>query len=224
MTKGSGNILKNKKLFYLALFLFLVYIIMSIPFLYESYPEANLFLWGIPMTSWNVINYVGIIALTLLVVSLYLISKSLNKYQGRILLIAILLSAIFPQFLANTYQKTIASGGYAISYEQELSECEITKTNNRTLLGECEIILMNHSNGEVELSMEFIDKYNKDEHSLIEIVNNDAPYELILQGNERKRLEIRTNVNISKLENPVNGGSMTSMNIIIKSDGVERKL
>jgi len=217
-------ILRYKKLFYISIILFVVYIILSFPFLYENFPQANALVLVIPFISSGRPNFLGIIALILLAASLILISIALKKYQGRIVLAAIILAALVPQLLAVSYQKTFATGIYAISYEQEDSGCDITRTDEQTVLADCELILVNHGKDEVELSVAFYDNVNRGEHSVIDIVNYDAPYDVRLLGNERKTVTINTKVDLSKSENPIKGGSMEMMNIIIRSNGGERKL
>ncbi|MFA1819228.1 hypothetical protein ACDX78_03310 [Virgibacillus oceani] len=205
------------------LFFLFYYIIMSFPFLHESYPEANTFVLGIPLSSHSGRNYLGITALMLLAVSLVLMALSLEKYQGRFVLAAIVIAGIAPQFLANTYQKTFASAIYAISYEQESSECDITRAESQTV-AECELILMNHSDNDVALSVEFANNFSEEAEPMIDIVNHDAPYDVRLLGKERKTVTIHTKIDTSESENKIGGGHMQMMNIIIRSEGEERGL
>lgn len=223
--KGSDPIFENKKRFYIALVFFFIYLIISSHFIYEGYPQNNTFIFSIPLKSWIGLNYVGIIGLIFLFISFYLLVKALNKYKGRMLLLALFLAAITPQVLADTYQKTFATGVYAISYEQENSECEFTMDDLEVdLQVKCELILENHSGDDIELFVEFIGLYSKRDDSMIKLLNNDAPYKIKLQKHQKNYVEIYTTIQSSNLEYSMEGGGMSGMNIIIKSDGVERTL
>ncbi|GLO64479.1 hypothetical protein [Oceanobacillus kimchii] len=59
---------------------------------------------------------------------------------------------------------------------------------------------------------------------MIKIVNNGAPYNLKLHKKESKHVEIYSTIDASKLEEAMDTGNMTMLNIKIESDGKERKL
>ena len=59
---------------------------------------------------------------------------------------------------------------------------------------------------------------------MVSLMNNNAPYRVKLRGNGTKRVIIETNIDISKLENQIDGGEATDVNIIIKSGRSSRKL
>ncbi|WP_077596784.1 hypothetical protein [Oceanobacillus kimchii] len=222
--KGSEIIFKNKKQFHITLVIFTIYVVLSFPFFHENFPESNVFIFNISINSWDGLNYLGIIALILLFTSLTLAVKSLNQFKKRTVLIGILLATFIPQYLADAYKKTLATGVYAISYKQEFSECDIRKNGDTTLVAECNLMLTNHSNSDVELLLSFIDKYNDEEHDMIKIVNNGAPYNLKLHKNESKHVEIYSTIDASRLEEAMDTGNMKMLNIKIESDGKERKL
>lgn len=217
-------IFKNKNNLYVSICLFIVYLVVGFPFFHESHPGNNVFLFNIPLRTMSGLNYLGIIALSLLFTSFTLAVKSLNQYKKRTVLIGILLATFIPLYLADAYQKTFATGVYAISYEQEFSECDIRKNGDTTLVAECNLLLTNHSNSDVDLSLSFIDKYSDVEHDMIKIINNGAPYHLKIRKNERKHVEIYTTIEMSQLEEAMGAGSMKMLNIRIESDGKERKL
>ncbi|WP_339217014.1 hypothetical protein [Ornithinibacillus sp. FSL M8-0202] len=55
-------------------------------------------------------------------------------------------------------------------------------------------------------------------------MNNNDPYEVKLKGNERKTVKIESNIDVSNMENHIEQGSSTGVNIIIKSGEKIRKL
>ena len=56
------------------------------------------------------------------------------------------------------------------------------------------------------------------------LMNNNAPYEVKLKGNERKTVKIESNIDISNMENHIESGGSTFVNIAIKSGEKVRKL
>lgn len=55
-------------------------------------------------------------------------------------------------------------------------------------------------------------------------MNNNAPFEVKVEGNERKTVKIESNIDVSKMENHIENGSSSGVNIIIKSVEKVRKL
>ena len=50
-------------------------------------------------------------------------------------------------------------------------------TDKRTLFGECELSLKNHSNDDVQFTVEFYEEYAfKDDFPMISLMNVNAPY------------------------------------------------
>lgn len=54
--------------------------------------------------------------------------------------------------------------------------------------------------------------------------NNDAPYKVRLNGKERKRVIIETDIDVSQIERHIDGGESKNVSIIIKSGRIIRKL
>ncbi|MBP1970118.1 hypothetical protein J2Z83_002234 [Virgibacillus natechei] len=56
-------------------------------------------------------------------------------------------------------------------------------------------------------------------------MNNDSPYDIELNAREHKSVTVETYIDVSEMENPIQGGSAQSMNIIIEDDdGKNRRL
>lgn len=117
--------IKSKTMLYLALILFIASLILNFPFPHESpYGETIASILNIPLRSVNGFHYVGIASLVLLIASLYFLTKSVKKYHGRVVLFAIIIAIFAPSMIASSFQKTFASGIYAISYERDMSYCQ----------------------------------------------------------------------------------------------------
>lgn len=218
--------IKNKKLYNLALILFIAAIALNFPFPHENpYGETVASVLNIPVQSVNGWHYVGMASLALLISAIYFLSKSVNKFHGRVVLIAIILALFAPSIIASSFQKTIASGIYAVSYERNESSCHFDMNDESTLSGECELLFENHSREDVQFNIEFYEKYSfEDDVQMVSLMNNHAPYVVNLKGNERKTVKIATDIDVSNIENHVESGRSTFINIIIKSGEKSRKL
>ena len=218
--------IKNKKMLYLALILFIASLVLIFPFPHENpYGETVASVLNIPVQSVNGLQYVGIASLALLIASLYFLTKSVNKYHGRVVLLAIIIAMFVPSMIASSFQKTVATGIYAVSYERNWSNCRFVMIDETTLQGECELPFENHNRNDVQFTIEFYEKYYfEDDVQMVSLMNNNAPYEVKLKGNERKTVKIKSEIDVSNIENHIESGSSTGVNIIIKSGEKVRKL
>ena len=224
--KWGDLMIKNKTKFYLALIFLVTTMVLNLPFPHDSpYGETIASMLNIPTHSDNGFHYVGIALFLLFITSLYLLVNSLEKYHGRSVLIAIIIVLAGPSMIASSFQKTFAKGIYAVSYERDLSHCHFEMMNETTLLGECEIPFENNSRHDVQFTVEFYEKYYfEDDVQMVSLMNNNAPYVVKLKGNERKTVKIESSIDVSNIENHVENGSSTGVNIIIKSGEQYRKL
>ncbi|MBS4209512.1 hypothetical protein [Bacillus sp. FJAT-50079] len=218
--------IKNKTKFYLALFFLFTTMVLNLPFPHESlYGETIVSAFNIPIRSVNGFHYIGISLFLLFLISIYLLINSLEKYHGRIVILAIILVSIGPSMIASSFQKTIATGIYAINYERDLSSCHFEKINETTLLGECKLPFQNFNRNDVHYTIEFYEKYYfEDDIRMLSLMNNDSPYEVELKGHERKTVKIKTYIDVSNMENHIENGEASSVNIIIKSGEKSRRL
>ena len=218
--------IKDKKLLYISMIPFFMSMALNFPFPHKNpYGEVVVSALNIPVKSVNGFYYVGIISLLLLITSLYLLVKSLKKNHIRWVLIAILVAVFTPAFLANSYQKTIATGIYAISYKSDESICNFEMKNETTLHAVCELPFENYSRNSNQFSVEFYEHYPfEDDVRMVSLMNNDAPYEVRLSGKESKRVIIETDIDVSQMENHIEGGEARFVTIIIKSGERTRKL
>ncbi|NIK76587.1 hypothetical protein FHS15_001712 [Paenibacillus castaneae] len=214
--------IKDKQSLSTAIILFLVVIVFNFPFPNSNpYGETLTSVFNIPVKSVNGIQYVGLASLILLLISFYFLARSLSKYHVRFILLAIVIMNLFPPFLIQAYQKTIATGIYAISYEQRLSKCDFEMSNNNTLYGVCKLPFENYSRDDVEFTVEFVNQ-SSNINSMVSLMNNHAPYEVKLNGKERKQIIIETMIEVSDNQNM--RGQSGFIDIIIKSGDRSRKL
>ncbi|MFJ7737683.1 hypothetical protein ACIQ2D_15320 [Lysinibacillus sp. NPDC097287] len=219
-------LIKDKKLIYIALVPFFISMALNFPFPHKNpYGKVVVSALNIPIKSVNGFHYVGITSLLLLIVSLYLLVKSLKKYHVRGVVIAILVAIFTPPYVASTFQKTIATGIYAISYESQESICNFEMKNETTLHGVCELPFENYSRNSNQFTIEFVEHYPyEDDVRMVSLMNNAPPYEVMLRGKERKRVIIETDIDVSQMEDHIDGGQAGFVTIIIKSGEITRKL
>lgn len=217
---------KSKKLFYIALIFFILSMGLNFPFPHKSpYGETILSILNIPIETVNGFQFVGITSLALLIASLIFLTRSLKKYRARAVLIAILISMFLPMMLVNLYQKNLATGIYAISYEREWSSCEFEMIDDVTLHGECELPFENYRGNVNQFTVEFQERYYADDEvSMLSLMNQTAPYEVWLEGNEKKVVKINVDIDVSNMEDHIDSGEATEVYIIIKSGDEIRKL
>ncbi|MFZ0447450.1 MAG: hypothetical protein WAM95_23000 [Bacillus sp. (in: firmicutes)] len=208
--------IKSKKILYLALILFIASLVLNLPFPHEL---------NTPVQSVNGLQYVGIASFVLFIASLYFLTKSVKKYHGRVVLLAIIIALFAPSMIVSSFQKTFATGIYAVSYERDWSNCSFEMIGETTLRGECELSFENYSRNDVQFTTEFYETYPfEDDVRMVSLMNNNAPYVVKLKGHERKTVKIESNIDVSNIENHVENGSSTGVNIIIKSGEKIRKL
>jgi hypothetical protein len=222
---GVDELIKDKKYIYFAIIPFLTSMALNFPFPNENLPGGTVSIFNIPVKSVKGIHFVGISSLFLLIVSLYLLVKSLNKYHIRIVLAAIMVANVTPPFVATLYQKNFSTGIYAISYQLDKSKCSFEMTNETILHGVCELPFENYSRNDVRFTIEFYKHYPfEDEVQMLSLMNSNAPYYVKIRGNERKLIKIETDIEASKMKGHMDSGEATGVNIIIKSRERIRKL
>jgi hypothetical protein len=219
-------LIRDKKFLYLAIIFFFASIALNLPFPDKTLYGETVILLNIPVKTLNGLNYVGITSLLLLIVSLYFLVKSLNKYHARLVVIVIIFAIFFPSFLVTSFQKTFAKGIYAISYVSDRSNCSFKMINDTTLHGECELPLENYNKNDAQFNLEFYEiQQFEDDMKMVSLMNNNAPYKVRLKGKESKRVKIETNIDVTKIKNHIESGEVKGgVNIIIKSEGKSRKL
>lgn len=193
---------KNTKLFIVAAVLFIASLIINFPFPHESpFGEEALTILDIPIKTVNGLYSVGILTLFLLILSLFFLHRSLEKYHLRSFIAAIFIFSLAPPILAEAYQKTIAEGIYAVSYQKEVSTCSFEMSNEATLHVICELPFKNYSNNDVKFEIEFYDKYLFEyDEKILPLLNSNAPYEASISANEEKQVRIETDIDVSEIK------------------------
>ncbi|SEN55557.1 hypothetical protein SAMN05192533_11521 [Mesobacillus persicus] len=220
------DIIINKKLLVFAGILFITSTALTFPFP-DTYLSSRTLtsIFNIPITTMDGVNTIGVFGLLLLVASLLLLAKSLDKYRVRSVFVAMILFMLMPYLLISIYQQTIATGIYAVNYELDSSQCEFTRVDANTVNGVCEFSFTNNSRNAVEFGVEFYDDYWYEESvQTVSLMNTGAPYKVELAGKEKKRVTVETNIDVSEVENQFDQASSYQVNIKIHAENEERKL
>jgi hypothetical protein len=220
------NLIKNIKFFWAAIILLMLSSIVNFPFPNKSpFGETILSVVNIPVQNGVWKQFVGIASLVLLILGLFFLTRSLEKYHKRAVLLALIIIATVPSMVIGTYQKTLATGTYAVTYDKFRSNCNFTLVDDSTLNGECELPFENRSEEEVQFTLDFYEEHLFDNDTpVVSLMNNDAPYNVRLQGKESKVVKIQTNIDVSNMKKHIQGGGASEINIIIKSGDKTRKL
>lgn len=218
--------IKNKKYLILAIIFFFISMALNFPFPHE-YPagqELSVAL-GFPLTTMDGLSYIGITGLVLFIISQFFLVKSLEIYHKRMVLIAFVLLFLLPQGMVNAYQKTFATGIYAIEYERGESNYTFEMKDDTTLYAVCHLPFENHSNETVQFNIEFYEKYLfEDDYPMLSLLNEGGPYKVTLQGKERKVITIETEIDLSKLDRGGLSGQGWGINLMIVDGEKVRKL
>lgn len=222
--KGCAALITNKKMFYTAIILFVTLFILSLPFPNEGYLGESIATdLNIPVRSEGGFSYIGLCFFIILFASLFFLNNSIDKYNIRAILIAVLIAIFGPSSFVSLYQKTFATDIYAVSYDRDMSSCSFDMIDKKTLHGECMLPFKNYSSNDVKFSIEFYEEYD-DDFQFVTIMNNNDPYEVKLKGNQRKAEKIESNIDVSKLKEHISGGSAMGVKIIMKSGKKMREL
>lgn len=89
-----------------------------------------------------------------------LFARSLRKYHIRTILVVVIIYSLLPLPLIAVYQKTIANGIDAISYDRK-GTCNFESPIKGLLKGKCDLSLYNHSSKRVIIELEFLDEYTE---------------------------------------------------------------
>ncbi|QHS23807.1 hypothetical protein GWK91_13000 [Virgibacillus sp. MSP4-1] len=218
--------LANQRLFYMAFIPFIAAMILNFPFPHRHpFGEEIVSILNIPVATVNGLQSVGLTSLLLLIISLFMFYNSLKKYQSRFVLMAIIAGIFLPNALADTYQKTLADGIYAISYDQEASECSFEMITADTMQAVCELPFENLNGKDVSFHIDFYDQYPFEEEArMVSLLNQIEPYKATIKADNYKLVTIKANIDVSEVDNHVTSGTAGHVNIIIKQGDQLRKL
>jgi hypothetical protein len=218
-------VVRNFKRLYIAIGIFILVMIVNSPFPHEvPFGSGSIWIMNITIRDSDGFNLVGVFLLMILCVGIYLLATSLEKYRVRLVLLALFLYFSLPLFTINVYQSTLASGIYAIDYDLDSSECHFEQLDNKRMEVICDLPFENLSADEVNFDIQFFNIFLFEEkNKLVSLMNEDAPYQVSLQGHETNVVRIQTELDIPRL-NGFSGGSSYQVHIEIFQGNKIRRL
>lgn len=210
----------------LSLILLFLSFILALPFPYKWPLGEMLFsVVHIPVRLAGGFHTVGVTVIVMLFIGLTLLVNSLTKFQGRIAFLALLIVLLAPGFLVSIFQKTFATGIYAVSYSGEESTCHFEMTDDQTLHGKCSLSFKNLNNEDTRFAVKFHESYLfDDDMPIVSLMNQGGPYEVVLKGKEYLRVEFETDIDVSDMESHIDSGEAWDVEIMISANGKSREL
>lgn len=204
-------IVRNLKRLYIAIGFFILVMILNFPFPHvKPFAEANFWIMNISISSSSGLHYLGIFSLVLLIIGIYFLATSLEKYRVRLVILALVVYSLLPLVIVESYQTTFAAGIYAVKHEQDSSNCKFDTVDDKKIEGVCELTFKNYSNEDVDFDVTFYD--NAD---LISLMIEGSPYKVSLSGKETRTVQFKTEIDISDL-NAYTSGIFSLVNIQIR--------
>lgn len=225
MMKDQQKIVRNSQKLIMGIGLMVLVMILNFPFPHaEPFVAGNVSAMNIPIQDRDGSKYGGIILFFMLIVGIYLVGTSFEKYRKRVVFLVVLLYFSLPFFLINVFQNTVASGIYAIHYESDSSQCEFEKLDETMMKVQCQLPFENLSEKAVNFDVSFANQVLFEERfNVIPLINENGPYPVTLQGHESKLVIIKTEVELSKLKG-LSGGTAHQVHIEILEGKKMRRL
>ncbi|MBD3106989.1 hypothetical protein IEO70_01175 [Bacillus sp. AGMB 02131] len=150
--------------------------------------------------------------------------KSLNKFIGRAVIIAIFAAALLPPWIVEKYQQTLATGIYAVHYDPQASNCQFEKTSDETMLIQCNLAFENYSSDDVQFTAEFEDRSRLEDNPVYDLLEAAGSFKIALSGDEYGIITINKEVDVADLNNQIEAGGGYGITVTIQSEGKMRKL
>ncbi|WP_051314787.1 hypothetical protein [Alteribacter aurantiacus] len=212
----------HKGYFVTSMILFIVVMALNFPFPHVNYQPGvhSMSVMGIPVSTTNGIMWLGWLYVAMIVAGVVFLVKALDKYKLRLSLLSLVLVSVLPVATASAFERTIASGVYAVSYDSGESVCEFNRSGGERVKVECELTFTNHSHDDVHFSLSFMENYSafEDVYDILTLLNEYGPYEASLHGSEKKVVSISKDMDVSEWFSRIGGGNFNGPNLMIEGD------
>ncbi|KML28460.1 hypothetical protein [Priestia aryabhattai] len=162
----------------------------------------------------------------ILLISLFLLYKSLNRHRLKLTILAAFIVTSGPGFMIEVMQKTVLSGMYAVSYDAENSNCTFETNKRETILtGNCKLSFENNRSKPVTFEVA-IDKraFFEDEQPFLQMMNKPKLHTITLESKGYQTVEITSYVKVADLPSKLYIGEMNGFHINIYQNGKKRYL
>ena len=185
--------------------------------------EARATFMSFPIRNEDGYIWLGVIGSILFIIAMVLLMKSITKYRVRTFLIAVIVYMFLPQLLITVYQETLASGIYAISYNNNGS-CDFNAEGEDLLKGECNFVFQNRSNQDVTFELVFLDSSFMEEIRMESLMNLAGPYIITIEANRKKSINLIELLNVKDVSNHIQGGLSNNIHFKLIDGSAERIL
>ena len=217
--------IKNWKLFSIAIVLWLICLVLTVPYPNALNIERGVSVLNVMVKTENGYQMEGLLTILLFIGSLCFLGMGVKKHQAILGITAIVSFVFAPSILVNVYQNTVATGIAAVSYDVDKSDCRFNLVNDFTLKGACRLPLQNLSSDDVTFNIEFYETYwYEDGVRMVSLMNEGAPYEVTLRGEQKKWVKVETLIDVSQTENHIEKGTVSGVHIIVSAGEQKRKL
>ena len=185
--------------------------------------EARATFMSFPIRNQDGYIWLGVIGAILFIIAMVLLMISITKFRIRTFLIAVIVYAFLPHILITMYQETLASGIYAISYDNN-GTCDFYGVGEDLLTGECNFVLHNRSNQDVTFEVEFLDSSYMEEIRMESLMNVAGPYIITIEANRKKSINLIELLNVKDVSNHIQGGLSNNIHFKLIDGSAERIL
>src|SRR5699024_8263611 len=188
-----------------------------------SFGDLLLKQWQLPTQIFGGFFTMGLIVLFLLFIALVSLYRALNKWQKRSVVSALLILFLLPPITITAYQTIFASGIYGVQYDDAESFCSFEMESEKTLHGECSLPFKNVRNEIVTFELYF-EEENESDIQMVSLMNENAPFSIDLQPRETKTVHIEAIIDVTDLDEYVESGTASHIDIVIYDNERYRQL
>ncbi len=195
--------------------------------LYFPYPNnkligANVVFMSFPIQNVDGFVLKGIFCSVLFLAGMAFLIYGLKKFYVVFAILVLFAYALLPGYLITGYQKTLASGIGAISYDND-GKCAFDTLEDMRMTGQCSLSLKNNSKEPVTFELEFIDSIMSDNDARMEsLLNIEGPYVITIDGKSEEFIQLDEVIDVSDVPNHFYSGSTASINFKLIEGKKER--
>lgn len=162
----------------------------------------------------------------MLLISLFLLYKSLNRHRLKLTMLAAFIVISGPGHMVEAMQKTVLPGMYAVSYDVENSNCTFERNKKETVLtGTCDLSFENYSSKPITFKVA-LDKrsYFKEDSPFLLMMNKPRLHTVTLEPKTYQTVEITSSVKAADFPSKVFMSEVNGFHVNIYQNGKKRFL
>ncbi|MGX1266433.1 hypothetical protein RKD55_004237 [Rossellomorea marisflavi] len=212
--------IKNKASVLTAMAIFLICMVLYFPFPENKLSEARTSFMSFPITDNDGFVTLGIVGSVLYVSAIVFLVRGLKKYRIRLVILSMFAYALAPTAAIWLYQLTLASGVYALSYDDR-SECTFESEGDGHIYATCDLEWKNHSRDDVSFTLEFLDSPYDKQFPPEEFLKGSYPVTVEAKGSQT--VQIEDEIERPDLKGEFNGAASGFLRIKVTDGDSERR-